>query len=195
MKGIKNVITLLGLIVFIVVVTLCLIIVFKSYSEPDKIPSLWGWKPLIVLSSPIETNIMDGDLIFVKEVDVSELKVGDVILFRTYQNVVLTHKITDIINDEGETKYYIKGENSTLQNDNLILKNQIEGIYRYRIPNLGKILYNFQKPIVMLICILIPLVILILAQFCDIKKHQKLQKALEDETNALKQQNKELMKK
>lgn len=195
MKIIKKVITFLGLIVFIVVVTLCLIIVYKSYSEPDKIPSLCGWKPFIVLSSPIETNIMDGDLIFVKEVDVSELKVGDVISFRTYQNVVLTHKITDIINDEGETKYYIKGENTKLQNDDPILKNQIEGIYKYRIPNLGKLLYYFQKPTVMIICISIPLIILILAQFFDLKKQQKLQKALEDETKALKQKNKELMKK
>ena len=39
MKCIKKVITTLGLILFIIIMTLGITIVYKSYSEPNKIPS------------------------------------------------------------------------------------------------------------------------------------------------------------
>ena len=81
MKGIKKVITVLCLILFIIVMTIGITIIYKSYSEPDEIPSVLGWKPFIVLSGSMEDTIMPGDLILTKEIDALELKEGDIIKF------------------------------------------------------------------------------------------------------------------
>ena len=200
MKGIKKVITVFGLILFIVIMTLGITIVYKSLSEPNKIPSIFGWKPFIVLSGSMEDTIMPGDLILTKEIDALELKEGDVISFRTNKYTVVTHRIINIVDEEGERKYYTKGDNNNMADINPVCNNQIEGIYRYRIPELGKIALNLQKPIGIVICIALPLIIVLIAQFADykrqereVKEKEKKQKDLEEKMEVLEQQNKELM--
>ena len=200
MKVIKKVITVLGLILFIVIMTISITIVYKSYSEPDKIPAVFGWKPFIVLSGSMEDTIMPGDLILTKEIDTLELKDGDVISFRTNKYTVIKHRIIDIVEDEGERKYYTKGDNNDTADSNIVCNNQIEGIYRYRIPKLGNIAIYLQKPIGIIICIAVPLIIILIAQLADLKSKQievkekeKKQKELEEKMKILEQQNKELM--
>lgn len=202
MKVIKKVITVLGLILFIVIMTLGITIVYKSLSEPNKIPSIFGWKPFIVLSGSMEDTIMPGDLILTKEIDALELKEGDVISFRTNKYTVVTHRIINIVDEEGERKYYTKGDNNNMADINPVCNNQIEGIYRYRIPELGNIALNLQKPIGIVICIALPLIIVLIAQFADskrqereVKEKEKKQKDLEEKMEVLEQQNKELMEK
>ena len=200
MKVIKKVITVLGLILFIVIMTISITIVYKSYSEPDKIPAVFGWKPFIVLSGSMEDTIMPGDLILTKEIDTLELKDGDVISFRTNKYTVITHRIINIVEDEGERKYYTKGDNNDSADSNIVCNDQIEGIYRYRIPKLGNIAIYLQKPIGIIICIAVPLIIILMAQLADFKRQQievkekeKKQKELEEKMKILEQQNKELM--
>lgn len=197
MKGIKKIITVLGLILFIVIMILCITIVYKSYLEPNKIPSVFGWKPFIVLSGSMEDNIMPGDLILTKEVDTSELKVGDVISFRTDSSTVITHRIIKIVEEEGERKYYTKGDNNDTADRNAVVDSQIEGIYRYRIPKLGNIAVYLQKPTGIVVCIAVPLIIILIAQFADFKRKEievkEKQKNLEEKMEILEQQNKELM--
>ena len=200
MKVIKKVITVLGLILFIVIMTISITIVYKSYSEPDKIPAVFGWKPFIVLSGSMEDSIMPGDLILTKEIDTLELKEGDIISFRTNKYAVITHRIINIVEDEGERKYYTKGDNNDSADSDIVCNDQIEGIYRYRIPRLGNIAIYLQKPIGIIICIAVPLIIILMAQLADFKRQQievkekeKKQKELEEKMKILEQQNKELM--
>ena len=200
MKVIKKVITVLGLILFIVIMISGIIIFYKSYTEPNKIPSVFGWKPFIVLSGSMEDTIMPGDLILTKEIDASELKEGDVISFRANEYAVVTHRIINIVDDKGERKYYTKGDNNDTADSEPVYNNQIEGIYRYRIPELGKIALYLQKPIGIAIGISIPLTIVLIAQFADykrkereVKEKEKNQKKLEEKMKILEQQNKELI--
>ena len=200
MKCIKKVITTLGLILFIIIMTLGITIVYKSYSEPNKIPSVFGWKPFIVLSSSMEDTIMPGDLILTKEIDALELKEGDVISFRTNKYTVITHRIINIVDEEGERIYYTKGDNNNSADRYPVCKDQVEGIYRYRIPKLGAIALNLQKPFGIVICIAFPLIIVLIAQFADYKRKEreakekeKEKRELEEKMEILEQQNKELM--
>ena len=190
MKGIKKVITVFGLILFIVTMTLGITIVYKSYSEPNEIPSVFGWKPFMVLSGSMKDTIMPGDLILTKEIDALELKEGDVISFRTNKYTVITHRIINIVDEEGERKYYTKGDNNDAADRDPVCNDQIEGIYKYRIPKLGEIALNLQKPIGIVICIALPLIIVLIAQFADSKRQEREAK---EKMEILEQQNKELM--
>lgn len=190
MKGIKKVTTVLGLILFIVVMTIGITIVYKAYAEPNKIPSVFGWKPFIVLSGSMEDTIMPGDLILTKEIDALELKEGDIISFRTNKYTVITHRIINIVNEEGERKYYTKGDNNDLADSDPVCNDQIEGIYRCRIPKLGEIALNLQKPIGIIICITLPLIILLIAQFADSKRKER---EVKEKIENLEQENKELI--
>ena len=61
---------------------------------------LIGWDVYTVLSGSMEPEIHVGSIIYVKEVDYRELKVGDVLTFMLNENTVATHRITEVVVDE-----------------------------------------------------------------------------------------------
>lgn len=76
MQKIKKILTILILLILIPILFVSGVILMNSYIHPDKVPSFFGWKPFIVLSGSMETQISVGDIVIVKEVDTSTLKKG-----------------------------------------------------------------------------------------------------------------------
>lgn len=201
MKNIKKITTILIFIILIPILFVNIVILVNSYMHPDNIPSFLGWKPFIVLSGSMETNIMTGDLVIVKEVDTKDLKQGDIIAFKD-EKIVVTHRISQVINENGETKYITKGDNNNTEDKGFVLPSQVEGKYKYRIGRLGNLAMFIQTPIGMVICLSIPILMLILIQTSDFKKQKNEilkssynQQNMENEIEKLKKQNEELKKK
>ena len=200
MEKIKNVISSIIFIILLAILFVSSVILVNSYVYPDKIPSFLGWKPFIVLSGSMETQIMTGDLIVVKEVDTNTLKENDIIAFKENEMVV-THRIVRVEKVDGKTKYITKGDNNSAEDNGYVLGEQIEGLYQFRIAKLGNLAMFIQTPIGMVICLSIPLIILILMQTVDsrkekilIKEKEDKQKNMEEEIEKLKKQNEELTK-
>lgn len=201
MKKLKKIISIIILIILLPVLIVNSVILINSYTKPDEIPSFMGWKPFIVLSGSMETEIKTGDIVVVKEVPIEEIKLNDIIAFKE-DGIVITHRIVEIKDENGLRKYITKGDNNNVQDSGFVLKEQIEGIYKFRIEGLGNLAMFIQTPIGMLVCLSIPLGILLLIQMSDNKKIQKEQrekyrkeKDLEKEIEMLRKQNEELKNK
>ena len=200
MEKLKKAISIIIYIILITILFVSSVILINSYIHPDKIPSFFGWKPFIVLSGSMETQIMTGDTVVVKEVDTNILKENDIIAFKD-NDIVVTHRIVRIEEVEGQTKYITKGDNNNTEDQGYVLGEQIEGLYQFKVAKLGNLAMFIQTPIGMVICISIPLIILFLLQTADSRKERKLtkekedkQKNMEEEIERLKKQNEELTK-
>jgi len=201
MKVIKKTLTILIMMILLIILFTSGIILINSYINPDKIPSFFGWKPFIVLSGSMETQILTGDIAVVKEVDADTLKVNDIIAFREKDDLVVTHRIVEIIKDNGEIKYKTKGDNNNAEDKGYVLQSQVEGLFQFRIGRLGNLALFIQTPIGMVVCISIPLLLLILVQTADsikekkyLKEKSEKQKDIEKEMEELRKQNEELKK-
>ena len=201
MGKLKKVVSIIILIILIPILFVNGVILVNSFIHPDEIPSFFGWKPFIVLSGSMETEIDAGDVAVVKETDTASLKKGDIIAFKSGE-IVITHRIYDIIQEEGETRYITKGDNNNAEDNGYVLPEQIEGVYQFKISRLGNIEMFIQTPIGMIVCLSIPFIILVLVQIVDSKRNQKYieekgnkQKIMEEENERLKKENEELMKK
>lgn len=197
----KKVISIIVLIILLPILFVNSVILINSFMHPDEIPSFFGWKPFIVLSGSMETEIYSGDLAIVKEVAVEEIKENDIIAFKD-NNIVVTHRVIDIIEEDGIKKYKTKGDNNNIEDNGYVLGEQIEGLYKFRIGRLGNLAMFTQTPIGMIICLSIPIGLLLLVQKMDSDKKQKYEKEarnkekdLQKEIEMLKKQNEELMKK
>lgn len=104
-KSFSNWIILFICIILGIILISNLFIIFQSKTNKDKVPSVFGYKPFIVLSGSMEGQIHKGDLIITKEIDPTTLKINDIIAFRDAENTVTTHRIIDIVEDEGTTKF------------------------------------------------------------------------------------------
>lgn len=129
-------------------------IMVQANTDEDTVPSVFGYKPFIVLSGSMETEIKQGDLIITKIVDPTTLVVNDVIAFRDSEGAVTTHRIIEIVNREGVDYFITKGDNNTSQDQNLVELSDVEGIYITRIPNVGNLLNGLANPTTIVIVIL-----------------------------------------
>lgn len=149
-------------ILFLVIVLPFLIfnltLIIKSKLYPDKIADFMGYKPFIVMSGSMETTINIGDLVIVKKVNSSNIHTGDIIAFKN-GNIVISHRVKEIINDSGTYKFKTKGDNNNVADDFIVNSDAIEGILVNKIPGLGSILLFLGKPIGLLMVILVIIIV------------------------------------
>ena len=201
MEKIKKNIGIIILIILIPILLVSMVILINSYIKPNEVPSFFGWKPFIVLSGSMETQISAGDIVVVKQTDANTLKKGDIIAFKE-NDIVITHRIDEVVQEGNEIKYITKGDNNNTQDIGYVLPRQVEGIFKFKVSRLGNLAMFIQTPVGMIICLSIPILILILIQLKDSQKDKELitqkdnkQKEMEEEIEKLKKQNEELMKK
>ena len=124
--------------------------------NPDKGPSIFGYKPFVVLSGSMETKINVGDLVIVKKTNTDNLKVNDIIAFRNSDNTVTTHRIIEVTS---EGCFVTKGDNNNIQDDGIVCSKSIEGKYVKKFAKLGNFIMFIKKPLGFVVLMLSLLII------------------------------------
>ena len=148
-----NVVILL-IIVPILIYNITLII--KYIQNPKETPDFLGFKTYEIVSRSMEDTINKNDIIVVKKVDKNEINENDIISFDN-GNEIITHRILEIENINGQTLYTTKGDNNRFADDEKISFEQIEGKYVFKLSKLGYLM-NFLKNRYFLIILFIILI-------------------------------------
>ena len=176
------VLCLLLLPILIVNVTL----IVKSYINTDEVPSIGGISPLIVLTDSMLPEISSGDLIITKQIDPSEVKVGDVISFfdpAGNGSSVVTHRVIEIVTENGETKWRTRGDNNNTEDRMAVPFDNLVGIWTgTRIAGAGSVAMFLQTTPGLIVCIGCPLALLV---GYDVLRRRKYDKAKQEDTDAL----------
>lgn len=110
---------------------------------------LAGLKPYVVLSGSMEPSYPVGSLIYVKSVDYKELKVGDPITYMLSQDVVVTHRIIEVLADEEDPdtlRYFTQGDANAVADGTSVHYKNIIGKPVFSIPYLGYVSNYIQNP-------------------------------------------------
>lgn len=153
-QKVSNWILMIVCMVLVPVLIMNISIMIQANTNKDEVPSVFGYKPFIVLSGSMETEIKKGDLIIVEVTDPQTLEVNDVIAFRDAQETVTTHRIIEIVEKDGETYFITKGDNNDSQDQNLVEFDDVEGIYVTRISGVGNMLNSLAQPTTIVIVVL-----------------------------------------
>ena len=159
-KGIVSKV-LKGIVIAILVVILILnvYVMIQAKSKPNEVPSIFGYKPFIVLSGSMENEIFVGDLVIVKKVDFDTLKENDIIAFRDDDNYVTTHRILNVVNTDKGKCFETKGDANNTKDEGVVCSGDIEGKYVKKIPVLGNVILFIQQPLGF-ICMMLSLFII-----------------------------------
>ncbi|MCH5183114.1 MAG: signal peptidase I [Oscillospiraceae bacterium] len=185
-----KVLTALGIALCVILVPLLIInvtLIIKSYVNPDEVPTLGGVAPLIVLTESMKPGIQPGDLIFVKSIEGSEVKEGDVIAFfdpASKENSILTHRVKEIREVDGTIYFTTWGDaNGGAVDPQQVAASALVGIYtNFRIPFAGRVAIFMQSTAGLVICVFLPLVLLI---GWDIFRRRRHEKKNQQDTEAL----------
>ena len=103
--SVENIVGIVLIAVFLPVIIFNMVIVIKGFVDPNNVPTVGGFAPLIVGSDSM-TKIDSaenggafnkGDMIIIKEVKADSLKVKDIITYVDKNGAVITHRIVDVI--------------------------------------------------------------------------------------------------
>lgn len=129
---------------------------------------VFGLRVYTVLSPSMEPELKTGALIYVKEVDADELKVGDVITFMISRETTVTHRIIEILEDDSGTRYFrTKGDANPVEAGGSVHQNNVLGKPIFSIPYLGYAASFITKPPGMYLAVAVGLILTILVFMVD----------------------------
>lgn len=147
----------------------CLLLVALSVtvSAYDIIP---GFKLFTVQSGSMEPSIRTGSVII--STPSENYQTGDIITYRTDETnpkATVTHRLVDIIEEEGQIMYVTKGDANDAADPNRILSSQLVGRVALSVPFLGYPVAFAQTQTGLIIMIIIPATLIIYSELVVIK--------------------------
>lgn len=128
LQKVFNVLGVILCVIFIPIIIINVVMIVRSYTDTDSIPSVFGYSPVIVLSGSMSPEFEAGDMILIKKTDPETLKVGDVICYLE-EEVAVTHRIIEIQNDGGTTYYITRGDANNTEDATPVTPAQVQGKY------------------------------------------------------------------
>ena len=139
--------------VLVVVIVLCAVFLMGS--------RLLGFKCYTVISGSMKPEYNVGDLLYVKDVDVKTIKVGDPITFILNEDlVVATHRVVRI--DAENQRFYTKGDANEIEDSEPVHFNNVIGVPQFSIPKLGYVSDFVQNPPGMYITIGVGIILILI---------------------------------
>lgn len=187
-KDSNKVLTILGIVLCVILAPILIMnvtMIIKSFINPDKVPTLGGYAPMIVLTDSMYPKIKSGDLIMVKSADPESVQVGDVIAFfdpAGNGTSVVTHRVVQVVN-EGGLQFQTKGDANNTEDPSLVPAANLVGKWTgMDIRGAGNVAMFLQTTPGLIVCVAIPAIILI---GIDMLRRRKYEKAQKDDTDAL----------
>ena len=187
-QGNQKLLTIIGTVLCVILLPVLLInvtLIAKSYINADEVPSVGGMFPMIVLTDSMYPIIESGDLIICNTAEADEIKVDDVISFYDPMGSgtsVVTHRVLEIVSEDGEIAFRTKGDNTNADDTALVPAEHLIGIYRSRIPKVGHVAMFMQTTPGLIVCCVCPILLLV---GYDVLRRRKLEKSQKQDTDAL----------
>ena len=159
-------------------------LIIKSLTDNDKIPSVCGIFPLVVLSDSMHPKIQSGDLIICKKTNENDVNIGDIICFydsSLLDKSLVSHRVIDIIYEDESVLFKTKGDANNVEDESLVLGSDIAGVYKMRIPVVGYVVLFMQSKVGLMISICVPLIGVIAYMTFSKKKKEHDMEALKEE--------------
>lgn len=184
----QKILTIIGTILCVILLPILVInltLIVKSYVNEDEVPSVGGMFPMIVLTDSMHPVIESGDLIICHTAEADEIQVNDVISFYDPMGSgtsVVTHRVLEIVEKDGEISFRTKGDNNNAEDTALVPAKNLIGIYQSRIPTVGHVAMFMQTTPGLIVCCVCPILLLV---GVDMLRRRKLEKAQKQDTDAL----------
>ncbi len=173
-----NIVCVIVCALFIPFIICSLYLSVETRKNPDRLATVFGTAPVVVLSGSMEPVFKVNDLIFIEDVDVNALQEKDIICFYDEGSFV-THRISRIVIEEGEKRFYTMGDFNGAEDKDYVVASQIQGKYTGRIPKLGGVILFIQDPYGLVLTLILLLLLFITGELIiEILEKRKTNKLL-----------------
>jgi signal peptidase I len=194
---IKKVFSVLATVLTVIIFIFTLFVVVnaviaKVQNRPVK---FFGYSFAIVLTNSMEPEIMTGDLIMFKECNVSDVKIGNDIVFiagNSFDEAVrgqsVVHRVIELVygaDGSSVTGFVTKGINNVAADNDSVTADNLLGICTYNSTALGKIVLFFihYGVLVLVALIALPFIVKQVIKIVKLVKEQKSNEGEQDNSD------------
>lgn len=144
--------------------------------NPARPTFLGGYAPMVVLGGSMEPTYHIGSILFIKDVDVTDVGVGDVITFSTpqsgtrFEGTLTTHRVTAIDTESGRLAFRTQGDANNTEDTWVVPADTVVGRGSFSIPYLGYASSFIRSKTGFLMLVIIPAVLIVLLELSSIIK-------------------------
>ena len=166
------------IIVYVVFIFLFIILGFSFVQTvKGETPQVFGYQMYVVVTDSMSGTYDVGDIIVSKKVPLDTLEVDDVVAYLgevgTYNGKIVTHRIVNIEENNGEYIFTLKGDKN-VELDPLVNGSQIKGKILRKLSFITVIYSFISNKYIFLALVLVPLVLVIYYQvYCIVKEVRK----------------------
>lgn len=172
-KTIKAGVKVIVIAILTILLIVNLIMLYEHKRDPNEIVSFVGISVFNIISESMKPTIDENDVIIIKQSDINEINVGDIVTFKKHDGTIVTHRIIRKVNTEDGIKYVTKGDHNQYEDKEPIEYNQIYGKYIFKINKIGTLVEELQNKNGIISAIIIVLIIVILKNSNDKKKERR----------------------
>lgn len=149
------------------------------------VPGLRGAIPLVVLSGSMEPEIPVGSILFVREVDASAVRTGDVITFRTpgQETLLTTHRVAEVVAQQGGRSFMTKGDANNAVDQKPVPSSNLVGAEVAHVPYLGRLSIFARTRFGFVLLVILPALALVFGEIRgvvrDVRTARRLDPALD----------------
>ena len=164
------------IVIFILIGILLVVYFVDSKRSMQKLEKpLYG--AYVIVSGSMEPIIKIKDAVLIKRVDPDSIQRGDVVTYlsndESYYGIMITHRVVNIQEENGEKIYYTKGDHNETVDRSPIKGDQIYGKVVMRIPKIGYIKYFLVSSYGWILAIVIPSLGIIIYDILKILRNVK----------------------
>ncbi len=142
------------------------------------LPRIIGLKPLAVLSGSMEPTYHVGSLIYVKQVEPSQIQVGDAMTYKISEDTMVTHRV--VAKDEAAQTFQTKGDANEVTDGGQVNYTNVVGIPLFTIPLLGYVAVYASGRTGMIVIATAVMVLLLLTWLTDLLGAKDAQEKKQD---------------
>jgi signal peptidase I len=142
------------------------------------VPGLRGTNPMVVLSGSMEPALHVGGLVFIRPVDTSSLKPGDIITFSTPRDrsagtgaaAVTTHRVISVRQAASGTTFETKGDANNAADPWRVPAQSVRGVQVFSLPWLGYVSVFVRSRVGFASLVIVPALLLVFLELLDISR-------------------------
>lgn len=140
------------------IVLIALVVPFVVYGAPQ---AVGADESFVVLSGSMEPVMSPGDVVIVRDAPAGTVGVGDVITFRTDSPTPTTHRVVEVVSQDGANAYVTKGDANEDPDSGVVTHDRVIGTVMLTIPLLGYAIRFVNTPIGFAAVVVVPLLLFV----------------------------------
>ena len=110
----------------------------------------------VVLSDSMRPTFESGDVILIEDVDPETVEEGDVITYADGSGELTTHRVVDVVEEDGQLYFRTKGDANEDHDSDLVSAGAVEGRHAYTLPYLGHVVLFASSRLGIVLLLIVP---------------------------------------